>query len=103
MTTRRNSLLALAPYLRRYQASLAFGFAMVTATVVVSMLSPWVLKYAVDDLQASFSAAKLPRYAAMIVGISVVEGFFRFWMRRILIGCSRAIEYDLRKDRKSVV
>src|SRR5207249_10006474 len=40
----------------------------------------------------------LPRYSAMIGGISLVEGFFRFWMRKILIGCSRDIEYDMRND-----
>ncbi|MEJ1730921.1 ABC transporter transmembrane domain-containing protein, partial [Escherichia coli] len=32
------------------------------------------------------------------LGISLVEGFFRFWMRRILIGVSRLVEYDLRND-----
>ena len=27
-----------------------------------------------------------------------MEGFFRFWMRKILIGVSRDVEYDLRND-----
>lgn len=71
---------------------------MVLLTVSASMFSPWVLKYVVDSLQVSLSYEKLPRYAAMILGISLVEGFFRFWMRKILIGVSRDIEYDIRND-----
>jgi ATP-binding cassette subfamily B protein len=34
----------------------------------------------------------------MILGLAVIEGIFRFWMRKILIGMSRDIEYDLRND-----
>jgi ATP-binding cassette subfamily B multidrug efflux pump len=56
------------------------------------------MKYVVDDIQAAFSPEKLPRYAALIIGLSMLEGFFRFWMRRILIGASRDIEFDLRND-----
>ena len=95
---RRYSLLYLAPYLERHRYQLAAGFLMVLLTVSASMFSPWVLKYVVDSLQVSLSYEKLPRYAAMILGISLVEGFFRFWMRKILIGVSRDIEYDIRND-----
>ena len=92
------SLLHLLPYLRRYRFKLSLGFLMVVCTVAASMISPWVLKYVVDDTQAAFAPEKLPGYAALILGVSVVEGFFRFWMRKILIGASRDIEYDLRND-----
>lgn len=92
------SLLHLRPYLMRYRRRMGMGFLMVVLTVVASMFAPWVLKYVVDDLGASFSPDKLPAYAAMILGIALVEGFFRFWMRKILIGTSRDIEYDLRND-----
>jgi ATP-binding cassette subfamily B protein len=30
--------------------------------------------------------------------VALATGFFRFWMRWILIGVSRDIEYDLRND-----
>jgi ATP-binding cassette subfamily B multidrug efflux pump len=71
---------------------------MVILTVTASMFSPWILKYVVDDLRQSIERSKLPIYAALILGISTLEGFFRFWMRRILIGVSRKVEYDLRND-----
>lgn len=92
------SLLALIPYLRNYRTKMAVGFLMVVCTVAASMVAPWVLKYVVDDIQSAFAPEKLPWYAMLIIGLAVVEGFFRFWMRKILIGASRDIEFDLRND-----
>ncbi len=93
-----SNLSHLTPYLARYRVKLALGLAMVFLTVSTGMFAPWVLKYVVDDLQSAFAREKLPQYAGMIIGISVAEGFFRFWMRKILIGVSREVEYDLRND-----
>ncbi len=38
------------------------------------------------------------RYAAYLVGLALLKGVFQYWMRVILIGISRDIEYDLRND-----
>src|SRR5207247_9763418 len=94
----RYSLHYLFPYLIRHKFHMTMGFLLVILTVVTGMFGPWVLKFVVDDLSQSFAREKLPQYALMIVGICVIEGFFRFWMRRILIGASRDIEYELRND-----
>ena len=98
MAKRKYSLLCLLPYLARYRTKMLVGFLMVVLTVIASMASPWVLKYVIDDLRISFARDKLPQYAALLIGASLIEGFFRFWMRKILIGVSREIEYDLRND-----
>ena len=98
MADRRYPLLYLLPYLGKYRFRIALGSLMVVLTTVTGMFSPWVLKYVIDGLEGGLRAGKLPRYAALILGISLVEGFFRFWMRRILIGVSRLVEYDLRND-----
>jgi ATP-binding cassette subfamily B protein len=98
MAARRYPLFFLIPYLGRYRARMILGFFMVILTVLSQMCSPWILKYVIDGLQQGFQKGRLPQYAALILGISVVEGFFRFWMRRILIGVSRLVEYDLRND-----
>lgn len=98
MSNRKYPLIYLIPYLGRYRSKMALGCLMVVLTVVASMFSPWVLKYVVDGLKQALQKGKLPYYAALILGLSVVEGFFRFWMRRILIGVSREVEYDLRND-----
>jgi len=88
----------LLRYLARYHLKLIIGFIMVLLTVVAGMFSPWILKYVIDDLQSGIVLKNLIYYAGLIVGISFVEGFFRFWMRKILIGMSRQVEYDLRND-----
>jgi ATP-binding cassette subfamily B protein len=65
---------------------------------VAAVLAPQILRMTVDDLTVSITMGKLLFYAGLIVGISMVEGFFRFLMRRLLIGVSRYVEYDLRSD-----
>lgn len=98
MNSGKYPLLYLVPYLGRYRTKLVLGSLMVICTVIAAMFQPWVLKYVVDGLKQSLDREKLLFYAGLILGLSAVEGFFRFWMRRILIGASRDIEYDLRND-----
>lgn len=98
MANRRYPLLYLLPYLGRYRFKMILGSLMIIATVASATCSPWVLKYVVDGLKHGIDKEKLLQYAALILGISLVEGFFRFWMRRILIGVSRLVEFDLRND-----
>ena len=57
----------------------------------VTLLAPWVLKYAVDDLTGSVTRAKLLFYGATIVAIAIGGGASRFMMRRVIIGASRGI------------
>src|SRR5437016_4488703 len=57
-----------------------------------------VLRYTIDDLTRSVTRAKLIEYASLLLAIGLVGGVFRFLMRRILIGASRDIEYDMRND-----
>ena len=37
-------------------------------------------------------------FAALLVVLSIVKGIFQYWMRVILIGISRDVEFDLRND-----
>jgi ATP-binding cassette subfamily B protein len=62
------------------------------------LIAPQILKYVVNDLLSGIALRNLMLYAGLILGVSLLEGFFRFWMRKILIGMSRLIEYDLRND-----
>ena len=64
----------------------------------IALLSAWVLKYAVDDLTRGVTRTKLALYGGLLLGIACVGGGFRFLMRRIMIGASRHIEYDIRND-----
>ena len=71
---------------------------MLVATTAIQLVSPWVLKLAIDDLTLGVTRAKLAGYAGALIAIATVGGLCRFGMRRILIGASRGIEYDLRHD-----
>src|SRR5689334_8445104 len=57
-----------------------------------------VLQHAIDDLTVGVTARKLMLYGGGLLAIGCVGGLFRFWTRRILIGASRDIEYDMRND-----
>lgn len=85
-------------YLRRNQRNLALGFACTIATNALLVATPWAIKYAVDALYESVTRERLLYYAGILVAITFFEGCFRFAMRWLLIGVSRAIEYDLRND-----
>ena len=86
----------LLPFLARYRFRLSVGLLFVVTTTAIQLLPPWVLKYAVDDLTVGVTVAKLVRYALAVLGLACVGGVFRFLMRRVIIGASRDIEYDIR-------
>jgi ATP-binding cassette, subfamily B, multidrug efflux pump len=92
------SLRRLFPYIGRYRRTFTLGLLCVFATTAIQLLPPWVLKFAVDDLTAGVTREKLVWYAALIMAIAIAGAVFRFLMRRILIGASRDIEYDIRND-----
>ena len=91
-------LRGLLPYLRRHRRRLIGGLLCLLATTALSVASPWVLRYAVDDMAVSVTRAKLYVYSALIVALVLVEGIFRYRMRMVLISISREIEYELRGD-----
>jgi ATP-binding cassette subfamily B protein len=88
----------LLGYLTRYRGAFLVGLLCVVLSTSLQLASPWVLKYAIDDLAAGVTAGKLRVYAGLLLVLAAAAGVFRFLMRRILIGASRNIEYDLRND-----
>ena len=88
----------LLGYVLRYRRDFLKGLACVIVTRGVAVTGPWVLGYAIDDLKADVTRAKLVEYGALLLTIGVVSGVFLFLQRRILTGASRHIEYDMRND-----
>ena len=80
----------------RYRRRFLLGLLCLVCTTTFSLLGPWVLRHAVDDLTAGVTTDKLAIHAATLLGLAMAGGGFRFLTRRILVGASRAIEYDLR-------
>jgi ATP-binding cassette subfamily B protein len=71
---------------------------MVLLTNLAAAAAPWILGAAVGALSRQAHHRTLLLYAGLLVAASATEGFFRYQMRRILIGVSRYIEFDLRND-----
>ncbi|MFN2454375.1 MAG: ABC transporter ATP-binding protein [Pyrinomonadaceae bacterium] len=93
-----HDLRKFARYFRPYKKSLVTGILCILASVVVKLLVPLIVGQAIDDLRTALTWAKLTRYAFLTFGLSLVSGIFLFLQRRILIGMSRDVEYDLRQD-----
>jgi len=97
-TRRMSPSRRLLAYMARYRGAFLLGFICIVSTTAITLASPWVLKYAIDDLTRGVTAAKLRLYGGAILGLAAVGGVFRFLQRRIMIGASRDIEFDLRND-----
>lgn len=97
------SLLRLKPYLWRYRKTLLLGFLAVIMSNVFTVIQPRLLGYAIDTLKAgldskSIDGSTLLVYAVVIVGLSLLAGFFLYLTRQTIIVVSRHIEFDLRND-----
>ncbi len=89
------NLSQLAPLIARRRSEIAIGYACVLATNGFSLAIPWVMGDGIDHLEAGRRAEML-RCAVTIVLLSAASGVFLYVMRRVLIGMSRQIEYELR-------
>ena len=93
-----NDLRKFARYFRPYKASLLAGIICIVAGVIFNLTIPLIVGRAVDENWAGVSWSKLTVSALKVLGASVASGIFLFLQRRILIGMSRHVEYDLRRD-----
>jgi ATP-binding cassette subfamily B multidrug efflux pump len=91
-------LASLLPYLLRYRRKLTGGLLAIVASVGVGLANPVLVGHTVDALRAHVTTAILVRYGALVVAVSLVQGFFSYVQRMILVGMSRDIEFDLRND-----
>ncbi len=97
------SLLRLIPYLKRYRKTLLLGILTVVGSNLFTVAQPLFLGYAIDELkrgieQHTFVSNDLLMWAGLIVGFSLVAGFFTFLTRQTIIVVSRHIEFDMRND-----
>jgi ATP-binding cassette, subfamily B, multidrug efflux pump len=93
------ALRRLLPYVRRYQGAVLLGLLSALIATGIQLVGPWVLRLAIDDLtDGGASRPALAGYAAALLGIALVGGFFRFHMRQRFVVASRDIEFDIRND-----
>jgi ATP-binding cassette, subfamily B, multidrug efflux pump len=86
------------PYLWKYRAAMALGMGSLLVNNGLKAALPLAIRAGIDSLMKGFRLSLVFEFAALIVVISVVRSVFQYWMRVILIGLSRDIEFDLRND-----
>ncbi|HEV2495437.1 MAG TPA: ABC transporter ATP-binding protein [Terriglobia bacterium] len=103
----------LKPYLARYTRRYVTGFLTLIITQAVGVTVPLIIKAGIDTLTMvdtqghlrfhpglanAVTSNRLLMLAGLLLGVALVKAVFQFWMRWILIGISRDVEYDLRND-----
>ncbi len=94
----RKTFQTLWPYCRRYRRGFALGMAALVVKDLVGAALPLVMRSGIDSLHRGFSLSTVLWLAAALAGLSALKGVFQYWMRVILIGISRDVEFDLRND-----
>ncbi|HKR10702.1 MAG TPA: ABC transporter ATP-binding protein [Pyrinomonadaceae bacterium] len=93
-----DDLRKFARYFRPYKLQLSIGIFCILASTVAGLFIPLFVGQAVDKNWTSVSWSSLTIAAAKVLGASLISGIFLFLQRRILIGVSRNVEYDMRKE-----
>jgi ATP-binding cassette subfamily B protein len=88
----------LAPYLKRYWLSLAWGGVATVLYCVIKVSIPLVIGHAVDDMQHGLTEQKVMFHGLRLLGIAALSAVFLYTTRQVIIGVSREIEFDLRND-----
>ncbi len=89
------SLKTVRGYLWRYRRGMFLGLACLLFKDIAQTAQPLMIRGAVDALGKSTAFI---RFAVCLAGLAIVKSVFQYWMRVIIIGISRDIEYDLRND-----
>ncbi len=92
------ALRTLRPYALSYRGGLVKGIASLLSRNVFGTAIPFVMGYAVDNLARDFDLRRAMGFAMALVVLTGLKGLSQYAMRVILIGISRDIEYDLRRD-----
>jgi len=87
----------LTPYLRHHRGALITGLVAIILGDLLLLSAPWWLRRAIDGLEAGDLEAS--RQAALLMlAVTAAGGIFKFIMRRWMIGASRWMELEIRRD-----
>ena len=85
-----------APFYKPYLAPLTVGLGIVVLSSGFASIIPWLLRRGIDAIGNNAPLTVVWRVAASIVAAALFGGALRYWMRELMNGVSRRIEYDLR-------
>lgn len=93
-----DDLKKFARYFRPYKLQLAIGILCIFGSTAAGLFIPLFVGQAIDSNWTGVSWTLLSIAAGKVLGASVISGVFLFLQRRVLIGMSRNVEYDMRKE-----
>ena len=93
-----NLFRTLVPYLRLHRVRFAWGMSALLLKDVAAVVLPLLIRGAIDALTEKRPLQVVFLFAGSLVLVCLLKGVFQYWMRVILIGVSRDIEYELRND-----
>ena len=87
-------------YLPRHRGAMLAGLACVLASRILLVYAPLLLRQAIDLLgrPGPDTVSRVTWTAAAFLGVSLAAGVFTWAQRLLLIGASRRIEQDLKRD-----
>jgi len=91
-------LFTLTKYFKKHRGPFTASIVFILLTDLLSLLVPWILKIAIDQIRYQPESVNLITFAAYLMAVACLQGLFRYLMRKLLIGISRQIEYDIRTD-----
>jgi ATP-binding cassette, subfamily B, multidrug efflux pump len=94
----KRSFQVLWPYMVNYRRGLVLGLGALVLKDLFAAAQPLVIGAAIDSLTREFALEKVLQFAALLAALSAIKGVFQYWMRVIIIGISRDVEFDLRND-----
>ncbi|MFN7925440.1 MAG: ABC transporter ATP-binding protein [Bryobacteraceae bacterium] len=94
----RDTIRAVWPFLWSRRKPLGLGLAALIAKDVLGALVPLAMRESVDSISTlrSTGVSRVVWMLTILLGLNAVKAVFQYWMRVIVIGVSRDIEYDLR-------
>lgn len=94
-----NALKTLNPYFWKHRTLLFYGFLFIIASNFFNIFKVQFVGKSIDEIANTNSLGfnkQVLIYVAIIVGSSLLTGFFTFMMRQTIIVASRGIEYELK-------
>ncbi len=88
----------LLPYLKRHRKQFALGIGALIVKDAAGVALPLMIRGAIDSLTTGLLMSRILWFAGAMIALCLLKGVFQYWMRVILIGASRDIEFEIRND-----
>ncbi|MEM8602560.1 MAG: ABC transporter ATP-binding protein [Cyanobacteria bacterium P01_H01_bin.121] len=94
---RASNFKRLLSYLRPYWRQSTFGVVTLLVVNVLGVSIPLLIRDGINELQGSFSLARVHYYALVVFGLASIMWVIRMVSRLLIFGVGRQVEYELKQ------